>query len=455
MRRRGPVVPMSLRLRLLEYLHGRTADDPLPLRLIFWDGERFDFAASPSVTITLHSSKLVGMLLRGDIARLGDAYVAGDLTVEGPIEEILHIGIGLAERIGKSSTVNRLSRLARVIPRRHSRRQDAADIGYHYDVGNDFYRLWLDEYMMYSCAYFRSGTEDIHLAQRQKLDHICRKLMLKPGERLLDIGCGWGGLLRWAAQNYGVNGVGITLSERQYAYARQALAAAGLSDNVDIRLLDYRDLKAQEQFDKIVSVGMYEHVGLGNLPLYFATVRRLLRPGGAFLNHGIVATDPEGRAQGPAGGEFIDRYVFPGGAVPHLSRTIFEVARAGLEFADAEDLRPHYARTLLHWTRRLEACRDAALRAAGARHYRIWLVYLAGMAHAFDRGWLSVVQILSFKSTETGVVPRPWTRNYQYWEASEPLRAGSIALAGRLDWGRPDFCRPTTSSSDLQSTKPG
>ena len=269
---RKPVIAMSLRHRVLEYLRSRLADDPLPLRLIFWDGKSFDFAATPSVTITLHSSDLPRMLLRGDFARLGDAYVAGDLTVEGPIEDILRTGITLAERIGKSSTLNRWSRLGRFVPRRHSRRQDAADISYHYDVGNDFYRLWLDEYLIYSCAYFRSGTEDIDTAQRQKLDHICRKLMLKPGERLLDLGCGWGGLLHWAAQHYAVTGVGITLSERQYASARQSLAAARLSDKVEIRLMDYRDLNELKSYDKIVSVGMYEHVGLRNLPLYFATV---------------------------------------------------------------------------------------------------------------------------------------------------------------------------------------
>ncbi len=430
---------MSLRRRVLEYLRSRLADDRLPLRLIFGDGECFDFAAAPSVTITLRSSRLLRMLFRGDFARLGDAYVAGDLAVEGPVEDILHAGIVLAERVGKSSAVKRLSRLGRLVPRRHSRRQDAADVSYHYDVGNDFYRLWLDENLIYSCAYFVNGTEDIDTAQRQKLDHICRKLMLKPGERLLDLGCGWGGLLRLAARHYGVSGVGITLSQPQYAFARQSLAADQLTDKVEIRLMDYRDLNEWEAYDKIVSVGMYEHVGLRNLPLYFATASRLLRPGGAFLQQGIVATDAEGAVKGPAGGEFIDRYVFPGGAVPHLSRTVFELARAGLELADAEDLRPHYARTLLHWTRRLEARREEAIRAAGDKHYRIWLIYLAGMAHAFDRGWLSVAQVLAFKPAANGVVRRPWTRGYQYARPSDPLRAGSVPFAGRLNWDRRDF----------------
>jgi cyclopropane-fatty-acyl-phospholipid synthase len=427
---------MSLRSRVLHHLRSRLADDPLPVRLVFWDGERFDFSAKPRLTITLHSARLLRLLLAGNFAALGEAYVKGEIGVEGAIEDVLDVGIALAERLGKFSTLRRLGQLARAVPRRHSRRQDKADIAYHYDVGNDFYRLWLDENMVYSCAYFCDGSEDIDRAQRQKLDHICRKLMLKPGDRLLDIGCGWGGLLYWAAQHYGVSGLGITLSERQCDYARERIAAGQLAGKVEIRLADYRDLPGDEQFDKIVSVGMYEHVGLRNLPLYFATVQRLLRPGGAFLNHGIYATDPDGRARGPAGGEFINRYVFPGGAVPHLSRAIREIARAGLEFADAEDLRPHYARTLMHWTKRLEAHSDVAIRAAGERRYRIWRVYLAGMAQAFERGWLSIAQVLAFRPAQSGTAYRPWTRGYQY-AGPDALHPGTIALAGAPDWSWP------------------
>ena len=429
--------PVSLRRRLLDYLRSRLGEDQLPLRLRFWDGEHFDFAPNPSVIITIKSPALPRLLLRGKFGRLADAYVKGDLLVDGPIEEVLRIGIALAERIGKSTLVNRLAQISRIVPPRHSRRRDAADIGYHYDVSNEFYRLWLDRQMIYSCAYFRTGTEDIDTAQQQKLDHICRKLMLQPGERLLDIGCGWGGLLRWAAQHYGVTGMGITLSERQYAYARDQLAKDGLGDRLEVRLQDYRDLSGSEVFDKIVSVGMYEHVGLRNLPLYFATVHKLLRPGGAFLNHGIYATDPQGRAQGPPGGEFIDRYVFPGGAVPHVSRVLAEIAGAGLEFADAEDLRPHYARTLLRWVRRLEAHREEAIRAAGDARYRIWIVYLAGMAHAFDRGWLSVAQVLSFKPNAGGAARRPLTRDYQYVTGAAPR------YAEMLDWSGTGCARET------------
>jgi cyclopropane-fatty-acyl-phospholipid synthase len=388
---------MLSRPRILDYLSPRFSDHPLPLRLIFWDGECFDFSSRHRVAVTLHSPDLLKLLLRGDFAGLGDASAAGKVSVEGPIEEIVQIEISLAESLGKTALLNRLGQLSRFVPRLHSRRKDAEYISFHYDVSNEFYRLWLDRQMIYSCGYFRTGTEDIDTAQADKLDHICRKLLLRLGDRLLDLGCGWGGLLRWAAKHYGVSGVGVTLSERQHAYACESILAEKLDGQIEVRLQDYRDLTEPESFDKIVSVGMYEHVSLANLPTYFGTVNRLLRPGGAFLNHGIVSTDARGRPRGPAGGEFIDHHVFPGGAVPHLSRVFVELSRADLEFADAEDLRPHYARTLMLWTRRLESHRAEAVRAAGAERYRVWLIYLAAMAYAFDRRWLSIAQVLAFK----------------------------------------------------------
>lgn len=421
--------PLFIRKRALQYLRARLGEDPPPLGLVFWDGQRFDFAPAPAAIITLRAPYVLRALLRGDIARLGDAYVAEDLAADGAIEDIIRIGITLAERLGKSRLLSGLARLNQFAPHwPSSRRTEAANISYHYDVSNDFYRLWLDEHMVYSCAYFRTGSEDIHTAQRQKLDHICRKLLLKPGERLLDMGCGWGGLLHWAAQHYGVRAVGITLSERQSSYARNWLAADGFGDEIEIRLQNYRDLADEEPFDKIVSVGMYEHVGLANLGSYFATVARLLRPGGAFLNHGIVTTDPEGRPRGPPGGEFIDRYVFPGGALPNLPRVVLEFARAGLEVADIEDLRPHYARTLQAWVRRLEDRHEQAMRAAGTGRYLIWRAFLAGMACAFDRRWLSVAQVLAFKPRADGTIIRPWTRDYQYSKGCGAL------LATGLDW---------------------
>ncbi len=419
---------MSLRSRFLTRLRDRVADDRLPLRVTFWDGEVFDFSAKPRVTIALRTPRLMRYFLTGDIAGLGRAYVEGEIDVEGRLQDILQIGIALAERLGKSSPLRVLARLVGW-RRRHSVASDAAAVRYHYDVSNDFYRLWLDRNMVYSCAYFETGEEDLDTAQEQKLEHICRKLRLQAGEQLLDIGCGWGGLLCWAAQRYGIEGVGITLSDQQFAYARERVATQGLTRHIEIRRQDYREVPGHVLFDKIASVGMYEHVGIANLPEYFGVIARLLRPGGIALNHGITTTDREGHAQGPPGGEFIDRLVFPGGEVPHISRVLYEIAGTGLELLDIEDLRPHYPPTLLHWARRLEAKRDMAIKAAGMQRYRIWRMYMPAMAYAFDRGWLSVYQVLAQKNRTDGLAPRPWTRSYQY------LPDVSARLTKGLDWG--------------------
>jgi cyclopropane-fatty-acyl-phospholipid synthase len=417
---------MSLRNRFLTRLRDRLTDHRLPLRICFWDGEIFDFSSAPSVTIILRSRRLLRWFLTGNIARLGSAYVKGEIGVEGRLQDVLEIGITIAERLGRSSPLHLFSRL--VGRHRHTAAADAAAIRYHYDVSNDFYRLWLDRNMVYSCAYFETGEEDLDAAQEQKLDHICRKLRLRPGEKLLDIGCGWGGLLCWAGARYGIAGVGITLSDQQFAYARERVAAMGLAQRIEIRRQDYREISGEALFDKIASVGMYEHVGIANLPLYFSAIARLLRPGGSALNHGITATDRDGKAQGPPGGEFIDRLVFPGGEVPHISRVLYEIAGAGLEILDIEDLRPHYPVTLLHWVRRLEAARDQAIEAAGEERYRIWRMYVASMACAFDRGWLSVYQVLAQKNLPGGMAPRTWTRRYQYLPAAE------VRLSKGPDW---------------------
>jgi len=245
----------------------------------------------------------------------------------------------------------------------------------------------------------------------------------------LDIGCGWGGLLCWAAARYGIEGVGITLSDHQFAYARERVGALGLTRQLEIRRQDYREVPGEAIYDKVVSVGMYEHVGIANLPGYFATIARLLRPGGIVLNHGITTTDRDGRAQGPAGGEFNDRLVFPGGEVPHISRVLYEIAGTGLELLDIEDLRPHYPPTLLHWTRRLEAQRENAINPAGEQRFRIWRMYMPAMACAFERGWLSVYQVLAQTNRADGLAPRPWTRGYQY------LPGVPVRLSDGLDWG--------------------
>jgi cyclopropane-fatty-acyl-phospholipid synthase len=281
-------------------------------------------------------------------------------------------------------------------------------------VSNDFYGLWLDRRMVYSCAYFRNGDETLETAQEQKLDYICGKLRLAPGERFLDIGCGWGALAMWAAEHYGVTVTGITLSKNQHALANERIQAAGLGGRCKVLLQDYRDLPGEGVFDKIASVGMFEHVGLKNLPLYFGTIRRLLADGGIALNHGITAVDPESREVGMGTGEFIEQYVFPHGELPHLSLALKELSAAGLEVMDVETLRLHYARTLAHWSRRLEQNLEAARAHTGDKRLRIWRLYLAGCAHAFERNWCTIHQVLAVKSADPARNPLPLTRDYMY-----------------------------------------
>ena len=294
---------------------------------------------------------------------------------------------------------------------RHSRDTDQAAIAFHYDVSNEFYRLFLDEQMVYSCAYFESAEDSIDAAQRSKLDHICRKLRLNPGEQLLDIGCGWGALVLWAAQHYGVHAHGITLSRQQLALARERIAAAGLQDRVTVELLDYRDLKGERIYDKVSSVGMFEHVGLAHLPAYNATVMRVLRDDGLFLNHGITH-DEEGWQPGLVS-EFINRYVFPDGELDTVSNVQRGMERAGFEILDVEALRPHYAMTLRHWVQRLEAKRDEALQHVNDTTYRIWRLYMAACALEFESGGTGIYQILTGKR-RAGSPAVPLTRRDIY-----------------------------------------
>ncbi|MEO8977207.1 MAG: class I SAM-dependent methyltransferase, partial [Casimicrobiaceae bacterium] len=252
------------------------------------------------------------------------------------------------------------------------------------------------------------------VAQAQKLDHICRKLRLAPGETLLDIGCGWGGLILWAAENYGARATGITLSQQQFEHVQAQIAARNLQDRVSVQLLDYLDLPEDTLYDKIASVGMFEHVGVARFGRYFGKIFRVLKPGGFVLNHGITQNALGQHGLGSGISEFVEDYVFPGGELAHVSTVTGAMAAAGLEVVDAEALRRHYAKTLWHWTERLEAAADAARREVGEERFRVWRIYMAGSAHAFDRGWLSLWQLLAGKPLPDGSLPLPLTRDYIY-----------------------------------------
>jgi cyclopropane-fatty-acyl-phospholipid synthase len=403
--------------------------------LRLWNETSLRLGASvPEFTLVVRDPTVLReLVIQRNPLLIAEAHFRGLLDFEGDLYAALKLkphfqtlSLPLRERLALLRDALRLPRRQRLVVsptaagagqsagpfrHRHSRRSDRAAIEFHYDVSNAFYRLWLDEQMVYSCAYFESADQTLEEAQRNKLDHICRKLRLRPGERLLDIGCGWGALVCWAARHYGVRAHGITLSRQQLEDARARVAAAGLQNQVTIDLLDYRDLKGEGAYDKVSSVGMFEHVGLANLPTYHATVHRVLAANGMFLNHGITH-DTEGWT--PAlDAQFINRYVFPDGELDTVSNIQRGMERAGFEILDVEGLRSHYALTLRHWVQRLEARRDEALQHVSEATWRVWRLYMAASALEFEAGGTGIYQVLSAKR-RPGAPPVPLTRRDLY-----------------------------------------
>ena len=408
-------------------LERRLAGLSHPLAVVLPGGQRLG-PQRAAVTLRLHSLATLAPLATGRIGRVGADYVEGRLDFDGSLRDLMAIAGELAgdprEAAGAPPVPAGWRALwQRLRSRRlHDPRSDARQVQFHYDVSDDFYALWLDPRRVYSCAYYRDRTMTLAQAQEAKLDHICRKLMLRDGERFLDIGAGWGGLLLWAAEHYGVRGTGITLSRHQHAHVNELIERRGLRGRVSVQLLDYRALPDDEPYDKIASVGMFEHVGLAQLPAYFAKIRRLLRPGGLLMNHGITAGGTRHHQLGAGLGDFIERYIFPGGELVHASRVLELMAEQGLEAVDIENLRPHYARTLWAWSDRLEAQLDEARRIAGERVVRAYRLYLAGSAMGFERGWMSLHQMLATRpdgSPAGGALAGaqsayPFNRAYQY-----------------------------------------
>jgi cyclopropane-fatty-acyl-phospholipid synthase len=292
-----------------------------------------------------------------------------------------------------------------------SRQTDAQAIAHHYDVSNEFYALFLDPLMVYTCAYYRDPDGKLEQAQEDKLDLVCRKLELQPGETMLDIGCGWGSLAIWASQHYGVRAHGVTLSRAQADYAAERIRSEGLDDLCRVDYLDYRDLPSHAVYDKIAAVGVIEHVGIPNYPAFFASVRARLKDGGLYLNHGIVH---EFHWKATSQTEFLYRHVFPNGDLAGLSQTLTEIERAGLEIVDVEGLRLHYARTCRQWVERLRARAEEARLLAGERTYRTWLLYLTCSAVAFEGGSIGLYQVLTRKHGDPGAGQAPRTREHLY-----------------------------------------
>ena len=359
---------------------------------------------APCTLVFREPGALRDVILHRNLLRLAESYLIGAIDVEGNLESLFdlrnyldNLELSLGTRLYLLRQALRLPRLSHHDSTRNRRarltehRNSRASIAHHYDVSNDFYRVWLDPEMVYSCAYFRNSDQALAEAQRDKLDYLCRKLRLEPGQTLLDIGCGWGALALWAARHYGVQVHGITLSQAQQQLAQERVREAGLESQVKIELLDYRDLPQDAQYDRVVSVGMFEHVGVRNFPTYFGTVQRVLKPDGLFLNHGI--TSETGWQRTPLT-RFMNRYIFPDGELARISDVTDAMERAGFEPLDVECLRRHYALTLRHWVQMLEARRDEAIACSSEVTYRLWRLYMAGCAYYFDEGSIGLHQVL-------------------------------------------------------------
>jgi cyclopropane-fatty-acyl-phospholipid synthase len=430
-----PLPQDSAAQKSLDFFNMIVASAPVkPFAIRLWNGVEWRHSQEPPrFTLELkHPTALHRLLWRPSELSLGEAYISDEFEVLGDLEASFELAEHLIGREWRMSEKLRLAgkllgltgkRLAgkrqdpvKLKGKVHSKKRDAQAVQYHYNISNDFYRLWLDQRMVYSCALFHSRDESLDQAQYNKLDYLCRKLRLKPGEKLLDIGCGWGGLIMHAAEKYGVEALGVTLSEPQAELANAKIRSAGLADRCRVEICDYRDIPADKSFDKLISVGMVEHVGEGNLPEYFRKAYQLLKPGGVFLNHGIT----ESMHREPVGGpSFIDKYVFPDGELLPISTTLRVAEEVGFEVRDLEGLREHYALTLRHWVKRLEASREQAIALTSPETYRIWRIYMAGSAYSFETGRIGLYQSLLIKSEHRA--PRlPLTRCDWYRQCPSP-----------------------------------
>lgn len=383
-----------------------------------WDDSYVLGEKGAPCTVTFHDPGVLRNLVLGrDLVRAAESYLVGRADIDGNVETLFELVDFLQQREKRLALGERwaLFRHAFSLPgsgpdaatdavraSKAAARNSRESIAHHYDVGNEFYRLFLDPQLVYSCAYFRDERQSLTQAQTDKLDLLCRKLRLREGDYLLDIGCGWGALVIHAARHYRARAHGITLSEQQHALANERLRELGLEDRVRVELRDYRDLEGKDRYDKVVSVGMFEHIGPAAYPEYFGVIKRVLRPGGLLCNHGIV--NDTGWKDTPVT-RFLKKYVFPDGSLARISEVITAMENAGFEILDAESLRRHYAMTLRHWVRNLEANHRRAVELVGEATYRVWRLYMSGSAHYFEQGGTNIFQVLAGHARSTLEIP--------------------------------------------------
>jgi cyclopropane-fatty-acyl-phospholipid synthase len=416
---------------LVQKIEMQLAALPVTVALELPGGQRI---GPPNAALRLSFDDWSGLatLAAGQIGGIAEDYVEKRLRIQGTMRDLMTAGAALVPGSPVASDTSwwtQVMRRARSLAS-HTPERDAEQVRFHYDVSDEFYALWLDPRRVYSCAYFSEAGMSLAQAQEAKLDLICRKLMLAPGQRFLDIGAGWGALMLWAAEHYGVDATGITLSRNQSAYVQRLIEEKGLQGRVRIKLLDYRDLDESQPYDRIASVGMFEHVGQANMPAYFGKIFRLLKPGGIAMNHGITAGSIRPAQLGAGLGQFVEKYIFPGGELLHVSHLLRDLAVSGLEMVDTENLRPHYARTLWAWSDALESALEDAQRLLTATHgeegggtvLRAYRLYLAGCAMCFEQGWIALHQVLATRpdgrmatgSLQGAQSVYPFTRDYMY-----------------------------------------
>jgi cyclopropane-fatty-acyl-phospholipid synthase len=396
--------------RLFHVVHENVSD--VPFKVQFWDGDSINFGSGhPLFNLILKTELSARRMLREGSLGFGEEYVFGNIVVEGDFKALMRLGTEQSIQDLKMPLKTKLTLLIKHLQSLNTTKGSSRNVSYHYDRGNDFYRFYLDETMTYSCAYFRDGNESLEQAQQQKYEHICRKLQLGEGETLLDIGCGWGGMLVYAAKHYGTKGVGYTLSREQAEYSRQLIGEKGLEKKIEIVLDDYRHITGQ--FDKFVSIGMFEHVGKGNIPIFMKQVKTLLKPGGVGLLHTI------GKERKTPSDGWTMKYIFPGGYIPVLDHVIKVMGKSGFVPMDIENLRLHYAATLDRWAQRFEANASKIESMFDEKFVRMWRIYLNGSAAAFRNGDLRLYQILFTKGLNNQF---PLTREHLYLRSGEKIQ---------------------------------
>lgn len=378
-----------------------------------WNGKVISYSYNPKFILKfLDKDIFKDLVINPNIMSFAKAFMNKTFDIEGNIFDALKLKDDISHL--EISNKDKLNLFLKTVSfhKVHSKEKDKESIAHHYDISNDFYKIFLGQTMMYSCAYFKDNTDDLNLAQENKMEHICKKLSLKKGDKLLDVGCGWGSMIIWAAKNYDVESTGVTISREQYDYAKAKIKMEGLEKKCSVELKDYRDIKGEKVFDKIVSIGMFEHVGSENLPMYFDIMNRLLKDDGLFLNHGITNRKNAELSKNEA--EFIDKYIFPNGELKNISDILNIIETSKFDVFDVECLREHYYKTLECWVENLKANKDKAIMTASESIYRTWLLYMSGCAINFERDFISIYQILLGKQRQKPGFIIPLTREYMY-----------------------------------------